>query len=234
MYSTISQLGKSVNYKSEQTDPLTYCLYPDYNSQWIHGSTSSNLLNTPYCAPCQSYMADRCSKNWDNACDIYTANNCDTYWPNTAAIDVASQKRAQHFLQYTPTSGDNLIRNSAERHFFTYPEAIAKASTFDPNVTESPKYTTYSCNTTAPTWEFHPQVLQGTLLHDENPHVQAMLNNPKACFDLLARFHQVKTNTPLKFNAVLHKSKPTTQLQGFLNANSKIFSQFNSRYSSIS
>lgn len=231
MYTLLSDLGRSVDYRSQQADPLTYCLYPTYDSQWIHGSTSVNLLNTPYCDPCQNMMADRCSKQWDEACDVYVNNNCDTSWPNTGAIDTMSQKRAQHFLQYSPTSGDNLIRNAAERYFFTYPGANPKHTPFDPNVADSPVYTTYSVDSLSPVWKLHPRVIQQKLLHDGNPHVQLMLNHPKACFDLLARLHAIQKTQPHHFQSALNRSRPTSQLEGFLQANTKIFSQFHNSFS---
>lgn len=233
MYSVISDLGKSVDYKSEQANPLSYCLYPNYNSQWIHGSTSVNLLNTPYCDPCQNIMSERCSKNWDEACDIYVNHNCDTSWPNTASIDVMSQKRANEFLKFTPTVGDNLIRNSVERNLFIYPSANSKVVQFDPNVAGSPLYTTYSVNSLSPSWQLHPNVLQNSLLHDDNKHVQLMLENPHACFDLLARLHHLSTIRSSQFTTALNKNKGYSKLLNFMNANSTVLSNYNKRFNLV-
>lgn len=223
MYSVLSELGKSVNYHSSQTDPLTYCLYPNYNSQWIHGSTSVNLLSTPYCTPCQNLMADRCSNSWDEACQIYVDNNCDTSWPNTASIDSISQKQGQNFIKFTPNTGDNLIRNSIERYFFDYPNVNKKMSQFDPNVSNSPHYVMYSSNSLSPKWSLKTNLM----LHDDHPHVKLMLQNPQACFDLLARFHYIQKTQPRMFSSTLHTNKTSSLFQQFLKENDKIFSAYN-------
>ena len=229
MYSLISDLGKSVDYRSEQANPLSYCLYPNYNSQWLHGSTSVNLLNTPYCDPCQNIMADRCSKTWDEACDIYVNHNCDTSWPNSGSIDVMSQRRSNEFLKFTPTVGDNLLRNSVERSLFIYPTANSRVVQFDPNVADSPMYKTYSVNSLSPAWQLHPNVLQNSLLHDDNKHVQLMLENPYACFDLLARLHYLGTTKSPHFKLALNQKKGCSQLLNFLNANSSVLSEYNKK-----
>lgn len=228
MYSRISDLGKSVDYHSEQANPLSYCLYPNYNSQWIHGSTSVNQLNTPYCDPCQNIMAERCGKNWDDVCDIYVNHNCDTSWPNTGAIDQISQRKASHFLKFTPSVGDNLIRNSVERSLFHYPNSNVKLTQFDPNVAGSPFYKTYSSNTLIPEWTLHPTLLKEGGLHDEHEHVKLMLNHPQACFDLLARFDYLNKQKSPQFSMAMHKTKSSRNLLNFLKLNSHVFDKFNS------
>jgi hypothetical protein len=223
MYSTISNLGKSVDYHTDQANPLTYCLYPNYNAQWIHGSTTTNLLNTPQCEPCQIYMSERCSNNFDEFCQIYYENNRDTFWPNLAGIDVQSQKKAQAFLKYSPTTGDNMIRNSVEKKLFIYPSVINQKQPFDPNMASSPMITKYTSNTFAPSWTLHPEMM--TQIHDDNEHVNLMLSYPYPCFDLLARFHQIYQQNPTGF-MTLAGNKSNNNLTSFLQQNNQMFTAF--------
>lgn len=227
MYSRISDLGRSVQYKSEQANPLTYCLYPNYNSQWIHGSTSVNLLNTPYCDPCQNLMADRCANNWDEACDIYVNHNCDTTWPNTGAIDVIAQRKASQFLNFSPSTGDNLIRNSVERSLFSFPNSNVRLVQFDPNVADSPLYKSYSTNSLSPTWTLHQDILTSQKLHDNHPHVKLMLENPQACFDLLAKLRKLQTQNSTQFSKSLHSTYSSDGLVSFLQTNATVLDRFN-------
>jgi thiol-disulfide isomerase/thioredoxin len=223
MYTTISNLGKSVDYHTDQANPLTYCLYPNFNSQWIHGSTTTNKLMTPNCEPCQSYMSQRCANKWDEACDIYTQHNQDTSWPNMGAIDQFSQKKANNFLQFTPNSGENLIRNSVEKRFFLYPAASTIYAPFDPNMASSPMYTKISTESSVPRWTLNPTTM-GTL-HDNDHYTNLMLNNPQACFDLLARFHKLSMEQPQTF-LQLSGSNSNNKMKSFLSANNSTFQKF--------
>lgn len=225
MYSTISNLGKSVGYHTEQANPLTYCLSPNYNSQWIHGSTTTNLLDTPQCEPCQLYMSERCAMKWDEACDLYYKNNQDTFWPNLGGIDLVSQKRANNFLQYTPTTGENMVRNSVEKRFFVYPGAVHQYVPFDPNMASSPMITKIQPDNMTPKWIFHPMAM-GTL-HDEDHFTNIMLANSKPCFDLLARFHKVFKEQPATFTQMTGGVKKATKLETFLRENDHVFSHYN-------
>jgi len=227
MYSTISNLGKAVDYHTEQADPLTYCLYPNYNSQWIHGSTTTNLLNSPQCTECQLYMSERCAMNWDEACDVYYRNNQDTFWPNLGAVDLNSQKRANHFLSYTPTTGENMIRNTIEKRFFVYPGAAVSMTPFDPNMASSPFITKIQPDTMNPKWFFHPLVV-GTV-HDQDHYTNLMLDNSKPCFDLIARFHKLYTEQPQMFTKLTGTTTKASRLETFLKENHNIFQAYHNR-----
>jgi hypothetical protein len=169
-------------------------------------------------------MSDRCSKQWDEACDVYLQANQDIYWPNLAAIDVQSQKKANHFLQYNPTTGDNMIRNSVEKNLFVYPASNIQHTPFDPNMASSPIIPKISVNSISPAWDLHP-VVYGNI-HNDNVHVNMMLKYPRACFDLLARFHQIHKSQPMLLTTIAG-GKSNSNLTTFLNANNKLFTLYN-------
>ena len=222
MYSTISNLGSTVDYHTDHGNPLTYCLYPNYNAQWIHGPTSNNLLYTPQCENCQIYMSERCAKDFDEYCQTYYDANRDTSWPNLAAIDVQSQKKANQFLKYTPTTGENMIRNSVEKNLFIYPSVIQNQIQFDPNVVSSPFITRHISNTFAPSWVLNPNVQ----INNNNKHINIMLKYPHACFDLLARFHTIMKTQPEMLTTVAGKTS-NSNLTSFLKQNDELFGIYN-------
>jgi hypothetical protein len=172
-----------------------------------------------------------CSNKWNEACDIYVNHNCDTSWPNTGAIDAISQRRANAFLQYTPSVGDNLIRNSVERHFFSYPSANVRLVQFDPNVADSPKYRSYSVDSLSPYWELHPHVIRNNLLHDNNPHVKLMLQHPQACFDLLARLYHLQQKGSPQFSNAVNPQIGCSNLTSFFKANAPVLQRYSAQYS---
>jgi hypothetical protein len=168
-------------------------------------------------------MSQRCANKWDEACDIYTQYNQDTSWPNMGAIDQFSQKKANNFLQYTPNTGENLIRNTIEKRFFLYPAASTIYAPFDPNMASSPMYTKISTESSMPRWTLNPTTM-GTL-HDNDHYTNLMLNHPQACFDLLARFHKLSMEQPQTF-LQLSGSNPNNKLKSFLSANNSTFQKF--------
>ena len=140
--------GTNDNYKGKANypqNPLSYCLLDNIQVDQVHGSTAVDYA--PYCKECQEYMAEKCSGKldgevWGPYCDFYVENNTDTYWPNQGAIN--------NFNNCTwncckPTTGEMLIRNTAERRFLDYPDCPGRAVPFDPNVADSPFYTSHSC-----------------------------------------------------------------------------------------
>lgn len=226
MYSTISNLGKSVQYHTDHGDPLTYCLQSDYNSEWMHGSTVSNLLSSSHCEPCQLYMSERCAEKWDGACAAYYQKNQDTFWPNLGAVDLQSQKRANNFLKYTPTTGENMIRNTIEKRFFLYPSTSTVKAPFDPNMASSPLYTRFHVDNMNPQWTLHPLSI-GTI-HDNDHYTNLMLDNSKVCFDLIARFHKIFAQQPTLMSKI-SGTQPNTRLQQFFKENEALLSFYNNK-----
>lgn len=223
-YSTISNLGNAVGYHTEQSDPLTYCLYPTYDSEWIHGSTVSNLLNSPQSDACQVYMSERCAEKWDSACDVYLEQNRDIFWPNMGAVDLQSQKRANNFLQYTPTTGESMIRNAVEKRFFIYPNANVEKVPFDPNMASSPFFTRIHTDSLTPRWALHPGAMGS--LHDNDHYTNLMLKYSKPCFDLIARFHRIFKENPMLMTKVSGQN-PNSRVMAFFRENDAILTHYN-------
>lgn len=185
-YPKIIDFGAAMNPQVESplnpANPLTYCLFPTLNSQFIHGSSSSGLLYDTNNASCTNFMAERCKYQWDGFCDAYQQINVDTYWPNTASVDSQAFELAQFFLQNRASVGDSLVRNTVYRRFIV-PSCPISYEPFDPTVASSPKVTIYSNSKISSS---HLQNLENV---DHDPLVTKMMENPKVCFDVMARIY---------------------------------------------
>lgn len=186
-YTKIIDFGKGLNPQVQSplnpSNPLTYCLFPTLNSQFIHGSSSSGLLYDTNNANCTNFMAQRCAQEWDGFCDAYQMINVDTFWPNTASIDSKAFELAQFFLQNKPAVGDNLTRNTAYLRFLSLPFEYPSVQPFDPTVANSPPVTIFPNMVSTPSQLRLPEKI------DQDPYIQKMVENPKVCFDILARIY---------------------------------------------
>lgn len=207
-YNTFYEFGKSINNQVESpfnsSNPLTYCLTPTLGSQFMHGSTSSRLLYDTNNHACESYMSQRCAKEWDGFCESYQLLNIDSYWPNDAPIDARAFTFAQGFLRNNrPTVGQILVRNSVNIRFLHYPSLYYSEEPFDPNVANSPLIRRYSNYNTG------PSIIKPIGDIDKNEHVLLMLKNPKVCFDVLARlylgFARSEPHTKNYQDTILHR-----------------------------
>ena len=214
-----SQINSDVKNVLNTANPLTYCTFPTLNSQFLHGSSSSGALYSSYNQKCMAYMGQYCAENWNSFCDAYAMVNPESYWPNQAVVDVMAQNVANVFLKYTPTMGDNLLRNAAMNRFIEYPGLQPKIQQFDPTVANSPYfglYPNYITNTS------HLKNLDGKKEDlDKSVLVQRMLQNPKACFDVLARIYlghvRKESNVHIQGTALFTYLEQHTQLfQEFL------------------
>lgn len=210
-------INNQVNDPVNDSNPLTYCLFPTLNAQFVHGSTSANLLYSPYSPNCQSFMVDYCSKNWDGFCEAYNAINIDRVWPNNAAVDVAAQQYANSFQGFYPTAGENLIRNVVHRRFIAFPNLKTTYQPFDPNVANSPviSYTgPYASESSIVINLDTPANI------DKDQFVHLMIRNPRPSFDVLARIYL----------AVQRKDKNVriggTIIDDFFRKNSELFERF--------
>lgn len=210
-------INKNVENPTNASNPLTYCMFPTLNAQFVHGSTSAGYLYAPYSPSCQAFMKDYCSEKFDGFCEAYNALNVDRYWPNSVGRDVQAQSYANSFQGYNPTVGENMIRNVVHNYFIFFPNAVKTIDQFDPNVANSPKITFDNAYVNESSFVIH---LANPSTIDEDPKVQLMLQNSKACFDVLARIYL----------AVLRKEPGIdltgSRLEKFLIANSEIFFKF--------
>lgn len=172
----------------DQSNPLTYCITPTFNSQFIHGATSANLVYTPQGPACINYMSERCSIVYDGYCRAYNTLNTDTSWPNMGAIDNLTFHIARAFLKHKTTTGENMIRNAAERRFLIYPGIQSTSEPFDPNVANSPIVTRYNSSYMPGPVGFknlsNPASIDNDLLMEE---VQL---HWQACLDVLVKIYK--------------------------------------------
>lgn len=187
-YTRYIDFGEDVNNQVKSpfnaSNPITYCMFSTLGTQFMHGSSTSNLLYGNYNPTCESYMAQHCAQNWDGFCDAYTKMNVDTYWPNAGSIDGVSYNFAQAFLKNNkPTYGEQLVRNTVNFKFLFYPDAKKSIGPFDPNTANSPDMIHFSNLGSGPSLIKHIQNI------DNNEYVSKMLENPLVCFDVIARLY---------------------------------------------
>lgn len=182
-----SAMNENVLNPMDSSNPLSYCILPTFNSQFLHGSTSSNLLYAPYGTGCANYMAERCSVVYDGFCEGYKVMNTDTYWPNVAAIDNLSFNITKNYFKVKTTVGQNMVRNAAERRFLTYSNVSQRGEPFDPNVANSPIVTKYSQTYNIGTVGY--KNLDDPSAVDNDQLIMEMCENYIACFDVLTKIY---------------------------------------------
>jgi hypothetical protein len=228
-YSTFAEFGAAMNPNvsnpMDQSNPLTYCIVPTINAQFIHGATSNNLLYTPQGPGCINYMSERCSIVYDGYCRAYNTLNTDTSWPNMGAIDNLTMGIANSWLKIRPTTGQSMIRNAAERRFLVYPNIVSTSEPFDPNVANSPIVSRYNSSYNSGPVSFKnlddPVSVDNDLLIDE----VKIYWGP--CLDVLVKIYKGwKDKNP---NIHLYPSK----FEQFLREKAPIFEEFLCHLSSI-
>lgn len=210
-------LNKQVEEPTNSSNPLTYCTFPTLNAQFVHGSTSANLLYTPYSPNCQSFMTDYCSENFDGFCEAYSVINVDRTWPNNAGVDTVAQKYANSFQGFFPTVGENMIRNVVHRYFVLFPSSQISYQQFDPNVANSPIISyqdPYVTETSIVINLSNPEII------NNDKKVKLMLSNARPCFDVLARIYLAIMRDESNINIA------GTELEQFFLKNSELFLKF--------
>lgn len=221
-YSNIIDFGSQINNQSNSpfnaANPLTYCMFPTLGTQFMHGSSTSNLLYGNYNQACESFMAQHCAQNWDGFCDAYQKMNVDSYWPNSGVIDAYAFTFAQAFLKNNaPTVGQNLVRNTMNIVFLEYPKAIYQIAPFDPNTANSPNIKYYSNMNPG------PSVIKPIKDINNNQDVKRLIENATPCFDVIARlylgFLRKEKNTENFANTILEEffSRNKCILDNYLN-----------------
>jgi len=213
-----SGMNKNILNPMDQANPLTYAILPTFNTVFLHGSSSSNLLKTPYSPGSQNYMSERCSIVYDGFCEGYVKFNPDFYWPNVAAIDNLTLNIAKNYLKIKTTVGQDMIRNAAERRFLTYANVTSYAEPFDPNVANSPLVTRYSSTYNVGTIGY--KNLDDPAAIDNDQLMMAVLENWPACFDVLTKIYMGYKNKDPRIK--LYPSK----FEVFLKEHAKMFEDF--------
>lgn len=210
-------INKNVDNPTNASNPLTYCMFPTLNAQFVHGSTSTGYLYAPYSPSCQAFMKDYCSKNFDGFCEAYNVLNVDRYWPNSVGKDVQAQSYANSFQGYYPTVGENMIRNVVHNYFIYFPNAVKTVDQFDPNVANSPMITFDNSYVNESSFVVN---LDDPKKIDRDEKVQLMLQHSRPCFDVLARIYLGILRKEPKINI------KGSNLEKFFISNSEIFFKF--------
>jgi len=121
MYACISRLGR-IN--SPTDDGLTYSLVQTLDKDFLHSPLGNQYS--------QSYMAERCSKDFDGFCAYYAVNTTSKSYPNTQQ-SVETRNEVLEGL----TVGETLIGNSAERRFCDFSTCRKVCQPLDPTVADS-------------------------------------------------------------------------------------------------
>jgi len=112
-----------------EADPYAQCLTGDF-------FYSGNSLG-PASTACKIFMAQRCAKEWDNACEVYALNTK----PNMPSELTTSFEDIYTNLP----EGQKFVRNTADRKYCTYtgPKCFATFSDFNPMAPNTPVLTQY-------------------------------------------------------------------------------------------
>jgi len=235
-YATFQKFGSNINRGVRNpynvANPLTYCLYWDSSTKFLHGSTARYY--TPQCYECQNYMADYCAgkfndKNtWDPYCEIYYNNNNNNVWPNNAVINQSAANLSNccgnarcSVTGGRLTTGEQLLRNSAERRFLEYPGCPTAYEVFDPNVGSSPMMMVPGCGQQSVDYtnaivKINPATI------DNDQLMNRVLKTPSIALDILAIIYAAtKSQTkPLNLSGTRlgkHYEANSEQYESFLN-----------------
>lgn len=203
-YAQLWNLGHHLNPKVmnpvDPANPLTYSIVPTFNSMFLHGGGISTLNNRTWSRAAQNYMAEYCAGGtdasnpqcpWDGFCEAYRLLNTDTVWANSAVVDTQAYTTTLRFLDYTPTQGEQLVHNAAERRFLRFVSTTMYEEPFDYTVANSPKVRYYS-HLYVP----GPCVVQNLTdpaAVEADSVVRKMLEFPSACLDVLVRIYLAYT-----------------------------------------
>jgi len=158
-------------------DPLTMCLVDTMDKSFQHGGIAH--LYGPRSSKCQNYMSQRCADKWDGFCEYFYRENQpqsgQSNWPNNQLwpIERAREWEVRSNLPTMLSTGDNLVRNAAERKFCTFTDCEQKCEPFNPTDPNSPMISYYS-GSCIPSCKVDPKTADREVLLDR------MMENPKA------------------------------------------------------
>jgi len=172
------------NKPSFVNNPLSYCLTSDLDNSFIH---KAGERTGRYSKPCQMFMSDYCSKNWNQICEV-ASQDADVNYANSIGPCFDSGTCGGSLSR--KTQGDMLIRNTAAKKYLvaTSAQCNLKYQPFDPQVPTSPMiaywdnpgWTKTSC---IPVYEVNPSTI------DNDPVMNKILNKPEIALDILVNIH---------------------------------------------
>lgn len=133
-YQNISSFGPEVK-SLAVNNPLSYCLSNGMDNSFMHGGYAGKILGRQS-EPCQNYISEYCSKNWDEYCELESQNKLKM--PNA----VNTQQNSLNNSIVGLTAGEVLIYNTAMKKYVVRREGNCQLvqKQFDPTVASSPMY----------------------------------------------------------------------------------------------
>ena len=182
-YASISRFGQPSG-SPNLNDPLTYCLTDSMDKNFQHGVIG--VTSGPRSKRCQSYMAERCATNWDGFCEYFYQEhrNPSKQWPNNRSWPDTLVPKFWTGQTSSLTIGDQLLKNSAETKYCTYPSCYPRTELFNPLDPNSPRITYWvprddSGGGCIPVCRVDPTTVDDDVLMDK------MLSNPVASKDTI-------------------------------------------------
>jgi hypothetical protein len=173
-YRSISDFGP--NTYQANNNPLSYCTVDTINTEFNHPDNSYRI--TPNSRPCQIFMAQYCSENWNDVCEIM-ANKPNDYYGNVG--NMVMQPKGYN---YKLNEGEILVRNTAARKYLVQMlNGILVSEKFDPLVPDSPTIDTYKGQNLIPIYAVNPVNI------DFDPVMNKLVNNPRIGYDILSNIY---------------------------------------------
>ena len=202
-YANFFEFGKSINnnikFVNDPANPLTQAIIPDYNSHFNHGPTA-HFSNT-WDAQSAAYMKELANgwhgatEDWNQYCETYYMVNTQTFFPNLSAINATAFTTINAMAIPKNTVGQNLLRNSLELHCIHYPSATFSRQQYDPNIPNSPiVHIPHTLCGNCPAIVYLPSN------PDDSRIINAVLNDPLACTDVLCYIWAAIFNPHNKYN----------------------------------
>lgn len=153
-------------------NPLTYCLVDSADKNYLHGSTG--VRYRPETKECQMFMAEKCATKWDGFCEYFYLMNRQQR-PNS--VNTLLTKASQ--IRGLQSVGKNLLENTAERKYCSYPTCELEKQAFDPNNPRSIKLNFYvdkdgNTSECVPVCRVDPETI------NDDPVMQRLVANPDA------------------------------------------------------
>lgn len=180
-YANIQNFGNSKSMPcAGKNHPLTMCMSDTMDKQFLNGGIGA--LYGPRSQPCQAYMAERCANEWDGFCEyFYREHGPGGTWPNNQEWPNLQPRywEVRYGLNQNLTTGEQLLRNTAERKYCTYENCKAHCEPFNPLDPDSPSITFYrdangNNSSCIPICNVNPATI------DSDPVMDRMLKNPRA------------------------------------------------------
>lgn len=165
-YTPLRQIGKG----DWSNNPMTYCAGSSLDTIFRH---TNGDIHTNASLNCQTYMANYCSKDWNDICEAQSQNRVPINYMYMNDI----------------TRGDLLVRNTAKHKYITHMSSNCSLmlQPFDPHDPESPPVGEWLANRGGgqciPTYAVKPEGL------DNDPVMNKLLEKPQIGIDILLNIY---------------------------------------------